>query len=102
MLLFGGLAILRLIEPAAALGWIALVVGGHFFPLSRLWAPGRAQLTAIAIAMTLLGIAGLTLAFATHNADAVALVSGVGSGVVLLVAGLVAAVRTMTQRATER
>jgi len=100
VLLFGGLAIVRLIEPAAALGWIALVVGVHFFPLSRLWATGRSQLTAIAIAMTLLGVAGLSLALATHSADAVGLLSGVGSGVVLLLAGLVAAVRTMTRRAT--
>lgn len=102
VLLFGGLAIVRLIEPAAALGWIALVVGAHFFPLSRLWAPGRAQLMSIAIVMTSLGVVGLILAFTTHNTDAVALVSGVGSGVVLLLAGFVVALRTLTARAIQR
>lgn len=99
VLLIGGLAIVRRIEPAAALGWIALVVGVHFFPLSRLWAPGRAQIMAIAIAMTALGTAGLVLAFVTQNADAVAVVSGVGSGIVLLGASFVVALRTVTQRA---
>lgn len=102
VLLFGGLAIVHLIEPAAALGWIALVVGVHFFPLSRLWAPGRAQIMAIAIALTALGVVGLILAFTTHNADAVALVSGVGSGIVLLGAAFVVALRTLTQRAAAR
>ena len=102
VLLFGGLAIVRLIEPAAALGWIALVVGVHFFPLSQLWAPGRAQIMAIAIAMTALGTIGLVLAIVTQNADAVAVVSGVGSGIVLLGAAFVVALRTVTQRAAAR
>lgn len=102
VLLFGGLAIMRLIEPAAILGWIALVVGVHFFPLSRLWTLGRAQITTIAIAMTALGVAGLILAFTTHNADAVELLSGVGSGIVLLGMAFVVALRTLTRRNAAR
>ncbi|KAA9143522.1 hypothetical protein F6B41_20790 [Microbacterium lushaniae] len=102
VLLVGGLAVVRMIEPAAALGWIALVVGVHFFPVSRLWAPGRVQIMAIAIAMTTLGVVGLILAFATHDADAVDVVSGVGSGVVLLGVAFVVALRTLTQQATTR
>ncbi|MBG6215045.1 MULTISPECIES: hypothetical protein [unclassified Cryobacterium] len=98
IMLFGGLAIVRQVEPAAALGWIALVVGVHFFPLSRLWAPGRAQIVAIAIAMTVLGIVGLVLAFTTHNADTVTVVSGVGSGIVLLGTALIIALQTLTKR----
>jgi hypothetical protein len=102
VLLFGGLAIMRLIEPAAILGWIALVVGVHFFPLSRLWTLGRAQITTIAIAMTALGVAGLILAFTTHNADAVELLSGVGSGTLLLGTAFVVALRTLTRRPAAR
>lgn len=82
--LFGGLAILRQVEPAAALGWIALVVGLYFFPLAQLWREGRRQLLAIASSMTALGVIGLVLAFTVHDAVLVAVVSGVGSGVVLL------------------
>jgi hypothetical protein len=93
--LFGGLAVLRTVEPAAALGWIALVVGLHFVPLSRLWVDGRTQLLGIAVAMTVLGLVGLGLAFGTHRPTVVALVSGVGSGVVLLGWTCAAAVRTL-------
>lgn len=102
ILLFGGITIVRLIEPAASLGWIALVVGVHFFPLARLWAAGRAQLVGIAIAMTVLGIVGIVIAFTTHNADVVALVSGVGSGIVLLGSITFVAVRTLTWRPVPR
>lgn len=98
ILLFGGLAIVRQVEPAAALGWIALVVGIHFFPLSQLWTSGRAQIMAIAFAMTALGIVGLVIAFTKHDADVVALVSGVGSGIVLLGTAFIIALRTLTQR----
>jgi len=92
--LFGGLAVLTRIEPAAALGWIALVVGVHFIPLSRLWPEGRRQILAIGVAMTVLGLAGLVLAFTTQDQPLVALVSGVGSGTVLLGTALTSALRT--------
>lgn len=100
--LFGGLALIQQIEPAATLGWIALVVGAHFFPLSRLWASGRAQIVTIAWAMSMLGIAGLVLAFTTHNADAVTVVSGVGSGIVLLGTAFIVAIRNLIQRSGAR
>ncbi len=96
--LFGGLAVLRQVEPAAALGWIALVVGVHFFPLARLWPEGRRQLVAIATAMTALGVIGLVLAFSTRDAGLVGVVSGVGSGLVLLGWSLVQSVGTLTGR----
>ncbi|WP_111719093.1 hypothetical protein [Homoserinimonas sp. OAct 916] len=102
ILLFGGLAIIQQFEPAATLGWIALVVGVHFFPLSRLWSSGRAQIVAIAYAMTVLGIVGLVLAFTTHNMDIVTLVSGVGSGIVLLGTAFIVAIHTLTQRSVTR
>lgn len=98
--LFGGLTLLRPIEPAAALGWIALVVGVHFLPLARLWPEGRTQLLWIAGIMTALGVLGLVLAFSVHDAVLVAVVSGVGSGVVLLGWSLVQAFRTLTGRPT--
>lgn len=96
--LVGGLAVLRQVEPAAALGWIALVVGLHFFPLSRLWPEGRRQLVAIATAMTVLGVIGLALAVMTQDAVLVAVIAGVGSGLVLLGWSLVQAVGTLTGR----
>jgi hypothetical protein len=96
--LVGGLAVIRQVEPAAALGWIALVVGLHFFPLARLWPEGRRQLQAIATAMTALGVIGLVLAFTTRDAVLVAVVSGVGSGLVLLGWSLVQAVETLAGR----
>ena len=96
--LFGGLAVLRQLEPAAALGWIALVVGVHFFPLATLWPEGRTQLRSIAVAMTALGVVGLLLAFTVHDAAPVAMVSGVGSGVVLLGWSLRQAIGTLRGR----
>lgn len=96
--LFVGLALLRTVEPAAALGWTALVVGVHFFPLARLFPEGRAQLTSIATLMTVLGVVGLVLAFTTHDAGLIAVVSGVGSGVVLLGWSLRQAIDTLRGR----
>jgi len=98
--LFGGLAVLARVEPAAALGWIALVVGVHFVPLSRLWAPGRRQILLIGVAITVLGVAGLVLALATHRESLVALVSGLGSGAVLLGSTLTSALSTWGVGAT--
>jgi hypothetical protein len=91
--LLGGLAVLTRIEPAAALGWITLVVGVHLIPLSRLWSQGR-QILSIGVAMTALGVIGLVLAFATQDQSLVAVVCGVGSGAVLLGTTLISASRT--------
>lgn len=96
--LFGGLAVLRPIEPAAALGWIALVVGVHFLPLAGLWPEGRTQLLWIASLMSALGVLGLVLAFTVHDAVLVAVVSGVGSGLVLLGWSLGQSLRTLIGR----
>ena len=87
--LFGGLAILRPIEPAVTLGWIALVVGLHFFPFVSLWPRGRTQFYVLGTTLAVLGVIGLILAFTTHEGELVALVSGLGSGIALLALGVV-------------
>lgn len=97
VVLFGGLAILRPIEPAVTLGWIALVVGLHFIPFVSLWPRGRAQFYVLAATLTMLGVLGLVFAFTTHDAQLVALVSGGGSGVALLTLGVVSAIGTVRQ-----
>ena len=94
--LFGGLAVINATEPAAALGWIPVVVGLHFIPLSRLWPAGRAELLFVGLAMTLLWSVGLVIAFSTHRSPMVLIVSGVSSGVVLLGSTLVSAVATLS------
>jgi hypothetical protein len=80
--LFGGLALLD--RPSANVAWIALVVGLHFFWLARLWRRAFVELTVVATLLTVLGVAGLVISFTADSRDAVALLSGVGSGVVLL------------------
>jgi hypothetical protein len=90
--LFGGLAVLNRWQPSAAVAWVALVVGLHFFLLARLWRSSFTEIALVATALTVLGVVGLVVAFTADSADAVALISGVGSGVVLLgnsVSGLV-------------
>ena len=96
ILLFGGLAVVRVVEPAAVLGWIALVVGVHFLPLAGLWREGRSELLAIGTVMAVLGLIGLVLAFASRDGELVAFIAGVGSGVVLLGSSLLAALRTLS------
>lgn len=95
ILLFGGLAVVRAVEPAAVLGWIALVVGAHFIPLAGLLDKGRSELIAIGTTMIILGLTGLALAFATQDRELVAFVAGVGSGAVLLGSAVFAAARTI-------
>ncbi len=98
VVLFGGREIVNQIEPSAILGWIALVVGLHFIALAVWWMRGQIAILSSGVALTLLGIAGLVIGFITHQAEAVALLSGVGSGVVLLGTGLIAAIRTLVTR----
>lgn len=98
VVLFGGLQIIQRVEPAANLGWIALVVGAHFFPLSRIFLHGRQQFIGIGTAMCVLGIAGLAVAFTTHDYDLVALIAGLGSGVTLLGTSVANAARTLATR----
>lgn len=93
--LFGGLAIVRQLEPAAVLGWIALVVGVHFLALAQWWIRDNAPILLIGVGMTILGLVGLWVGLASQQADAVMLVSGVGSGLVLLGVTFSTAVRTL-------
>ncbi|WP_131096944.1 hypothetical protein [Streptomonospora litoralis] len=89
VVLFGGFPVLReLGAPAEAnLAWIALVVGVHFIALAAVW---RAPSVAVpGAALALLSAAGFALA-AAALAPLVPLVSGVGSGAVLLGAGIAA------------
>lgn len=94
--LFGGMALLNQWRPSAIVGWIAFVVGLHFFWLARLWSSGSREISLVAAGLTVLGVAGLTVAFTTDSRDAVALISGVGSGVVLLAGSLTAAVSSLS------
>ena len=96
--LFGGARIISSMEPSAILGWVALVVGLHLISLAIWWMPGQIGVLFTGVALTLLGIAGLVIGFLTQESDAVALISGVGSGIVLLGTSLIAAVRTLTYR----
>lgn len=86
--LIGGMALINQWRPSAIVGWIAFVVGLHFFGLARLWKSGSTEINLIAIALTILGAAGLVIAFTADSLAAVGLVSGVGSGVVLLASSL--------------
>ncbi|HZK36297.1 MAG TPA: hypothetical protein VFC57_05010 [Aeromicrobium sp.] len=96
--LFGGARIIGSVEPSAILGWVALVVGLHLIALAIWWMPGQIGFLFTGVALTLLGIAGLVIGFLTQETDTVALLSGVGSGIVLLGTSLIAAVRTLTYR----
>ncbi|MGC4940429.1 hypothetical protein [Kribbella sp. DT2] len=84
VLLFGGLAVLNQIEQTAAVAWIALVVGLHFVAFAYWWIRGNREMLAIGVLMTVLGVAGLVIAFGQQDRPLVGLVAGVGSGVVLL------------------
>ena len=96
--LFGGARIINEVEPSAILGWIALVVGLHFIALAIWWMPGQIGFMSDGVALTLLGITGLVIGFIAHETDAVALLSGVGSRIVLVGTSLIAAVRTLLYR----
>jgi hypothetical protein len=73
----GGLAIINgaLERPEATAGWIALVVGGHFFALARLW-PGS-RLSVLGVLVATAGVAGL-----------VAVALGAGTGTATAIAAL--------------
>ena len=96
--LFGGARFINSVEPSAILGWVALVVGLHLVALAIWWMPGQLGFLYSGVALTLLGIAGLVIGFLTQETDTVALLSGVGSGIVFLVTGLLAALGTFTYR----
>ncbi|WP_426996969.1 hypothetical protein [Pseudarthrobacter sp. N5] len=91
--LVAGIVLLNMWRPAAIVGWIALIVGLHFFVLARLWKSGFTEITIIGAGLSILGVIGLLIAFTSDSLDAAALVSGAGSGVVLLVSALTSAIK---------
>ncbi|MEV6973100.1 hypothetical protein [Kitasatospora sp. NPDC093806] len=68
--------------PQAAVGWIALVVGVHFFGLAAVWR--MPSVNRLAAAMSVCGAVGLALAFADAPRAAIAAVAGIVPGVLLL------------------
>ncbi|MFF7589264.1 hypothetical protein ACFZCK_17425 [Kitasatospora purpeofusca] len=68
--------------PKATVGWIALVVGLHFFGLAVVWR--QPSLNALAAAMSGCGAAGLALAAAGVPTAVVATVAGIVPGALLL------------------
>ncbi|MFF9843520.1 hypothetical protein ACH414_28100 [Streptomyces sp. NPDC020422] len=79
----GLLVISRVLHaPHAAVGWIAFVVGVHFFGLAAAWR--RPRLHALGAALTACGAAGLALAAATASPAVIATVAGILPGVLLL------------------
>jgi hypothetical protein len=87
--LLGGLVIINRVLDADrfTVAWVAVVVGVHFFGLGSIWRDRVLYL--VGAVLTLLGLAGFLVGVAGGSAGAIALVSGVGSGVALfLVVGL--------------
>ena len=82
--LFGGLAVVNKVEPSATTPWIALVVGLHFVAFSIWWLRGQREMLAIGLLMVALAVDGGILAFTQDDRPLVALISGFGSGLVLL------------------
>ncbi|MFF3675454.1 hypothetical protein ACFYYS_15845 [Streptomyces sp. NPDC002120] len=68
--------------PRATVGWIALIVGLHFFGLAALWRMPSLRL--LAAAMSACGAAGLVLAACGCSAAVIAAVAGIAPGALLL------------------
>jgi hypothetical protein len=66
----------------AGLAWISFVVGVHFLGLAKVWRAPSIALVGAAIGV--LGAVGLAIAVARGTETVIALVAGVGPGVVLL------------------
>jgi len=92
--LFGGLAVVNQVEPAAVTSWIALVVGLHFVAFSIWWLRGQREMLVIGLLMVALALAGGAVALIQNDRPLVALISGFGSGVVLLGSSVLSAFRT--------
>ncbi|MEV4377053.1 hypothetical protein [Streptosporangium sp. NPDC049644] len=75
--------------------WVTFVVGVHFVALAPVWKDW--SIAVPGVVLTLLGVAGLVLA-ATAAVDWVPFVSGVLSGVVLLLGTATFGWRAMTAR----
>ncbi|WP_139415384.1 hypothetical protein [Agromyces laixinhei] len=101
VLLFGGLALLNQWQPAANVGWIALIVGLHFLAFALWWIPGQRELVVIGAVMSALGVIGLVIAFTSHDEALVQLIAGVGSGLVFLATSCATAMRVLLDRGPE-
>ncbi|MFC6984141.1 hypothetical protein [Streptomyces cirratus] len=66
----------------ATVGWIALVVGLHFFGLAAVWR--RPSLCWLAAAMSVCGAVGLVLGAYGSSAAVIALIAGIAPGAMLL------------------
>lgn len=77
--------------PHAGVAWVALVVGAHFVPLAHIFE--HRVFAVLGVVIAALGVAGLILAATGAAATPIALVSGVGSGIVLLAWALWGATR---------
>ncbi|MFI9359594.1 hypothetical protein ACIG5E_00805 [Kitasatospora sp. NPDC053057] len=75
-----GLAVINKVlhTPEATVGWIALVVGVHFFGIAVAWR--RPSLHVLGAGIAACGLLGLVLAFAGASAAVVALVAGITPG----------------------
>ncbi|GAA3794725.1 hypothetical protein GCM10022226_12600 [Sphaerisporangium flaviroseum] len=96
VLLFGGLALLRTwgLPEQANIAWVAFVVGVHFIALGPVWKEN--SIMVLGAIITVLGVIGFVMAATTALAW-VPFVSGVLSGVTLLVGCSVFAWQMSTQ-----
>jgi hypothetical protein len=94
VLLFGGLALLRPLglPGQANIAWVAFVVGVHFIALGPVWK--EKSIMVLGAIITVLGIIGFVMA-ATSALAWVPFVSGVLSGITLLVGCSIFAWQTM-------
>ncbi|MFD8702122.1 hypothetical protein ACFV1W_05760 [Kitasatospora sp. NPDC059648] len=78
-----GLAVINKVlhTPQATVGWIALVIGVHFFGLAVAWQ--RPALRLLGAGMAACGALGMVLAFCGAPAAVVALVAGIVPGAML-------------------
>lgn len=80
--LFAGVRVVAALGyPQLGVSWVSFVVGTHFFALGRIF--GLARFHVLAVCITLLGLAGFGLA-ALGWSSAIAVVSGVAPGFILL------------------
>ncbi|MFD3687113.1 hypothetical protein ACFWTE_20115 [Nocardiopsis sp. NPDC058631] len=95
--LFGGIQVLRMLDAPmqANVAWIALVVGLHFLPLARHWR--SRSFVFVAAYMSVLGLAGLVMAFAGYP-EWVPFVSGVVTGAGMLT-GIVISLAAVNRQA---
>ncbi|MEV5543781.1 hypothetical protein AB0L13_43945 [Saccharopolyspora shandongensis] len=96
VLLFGGIAVLRLLgaPDQANVAWIAFVVGVHFLALAGVWR--RSSIAVPGVLLTVFGIAGIAMAGIGALAW-IPLVSGTLSGITLLAGSLTATAQSFAR-----